>query len=56
MRSTLSALARWSAIGGLWLLILALIPLTALTHWLSGRGLFVAEWAKHQLSDLRGRA
>jgi hypothetical protein len=40
------ALRRWSAIGGLALLLAVLIPLTWIAHRLTGGGLRVAEWAK----------
>lgn len=51
-----SALLRWSAIGGLCLLLAVLIPLTWITHLLSGGSLTVAERAKAKLARLKGGA
>lgn len=58
MRNTLSALARWSAIGGLWALIVVLIVPTMVMHWTSGAGLWVIEALASRANELRtgGRA
>lgn len=49
------ALLRLPAIGALWLLLAALIPLATLSHWLSGHGLSAAEWVRSKLQELWGR-
>lgn len=54
MPSTLRALVRWSAIGGLWLLIAFLIIPTFLLRLVSGGGLSVVEWAKGRIDALLG--
>lgn len=53
MRSTLSALARCLAILGCYALIALLIPLTLLTKWATGGGLWALEWAKRRLAQLK---
>lgn len=52
MRSTLGALARWSAILGLCLVVAVTIPLTWITHKMTGGGLWIAERAKRELNRL----
>lgn len=52
MLKTSRALLRWLAIGGLSVLLAILIPLTWITHKLTGGGLWIAERAKDRLRDL----
>lgn len=56
MRNTLSDLARWLAIGGLWAVIGLAMPLTLLGQGMSALGLSVAERAKARLNRLRAAA
>jgi len=52
MNTTASALLRFSAAGGLWLLIAVLILPSLVMHWLSGAGLFVIAELKAKADDL----
>lgn len=52
MPITLNALARWSAAGGLWAVIVLLIIPTMLMHWASGAGLFVIAELKAKADEL----
>lgn len=56
MNNTLSALVRWSAIGGLCLSLAILIPVTWILKKLTGGGLWIAEHAKAELKRQWGRA
>ncbi len=53
MRNTLSALVRWLAIGGLWLLMGVLIVPVMILHWVSGAGLAVIAELKATADMLR---
>lgn len=54
MKITLDGLARWSAIGGLALLIALLVPIIWITNQTNGLALSAAEWAKARIAELRG--
>jgi hypothetical protein len=56
MKTALSALGRFSAIGGLCLLILVLIPIAWATMWANDGALSLAEWALEKADELRGRS
>lgn len=56
MNKTASALLRFSAAGGLWLLIAVLILPSLVMHWLSGAGLFVIAALKDKADELIGGA
>jgi hypothetical protein len=49
---TSRALLRWPAICGLAVLLAVLIPLTWLSHKVTGAGLIAAEWAKAEFKRL----
>jgi hypothetical protein len=52
MKSSASALLRFLAAGGLWLLIAILIIPTLMLHWVSGAGLFVIAELKTLADEL----
>ena len=54
LRSTLRALGRWSAIGGLWVLLGLSILLTTLSHGASKAALALGEWARAKRAEIRG--
>lgn len=54
MRNTLSVLARWLAIGGLWLLIGLLVLPVLLLQSVTGAGIRVLEILKQTADELRG--
>jgi hypothetical protein len=54
MRSALSALGRWSAIGGLWLVLGLAILVSMLGGAIESVALGIADWAAEQRAKIKG--